>query len=52
MTIREAIDAIVSHGRCPACHSEWSPCSVAAGGIAAKESWEGQTGARRMGALP
>jgi hypothetical protein len=29
MTIRDAIDAIVSHGRRPACHSERSPCSVA-----------------------
>ena len=43
MTIREAID--------PACHSERSSCSVAAGRIAAKESWEGQTVAREIGAL-
>ncbi len=36
MTIREAIDAIVSHGRRPACHSERLPLCVAVERVFAK----------------
>ena len=50
MTIREAIDAIVSYGR-SACHSERPYRCHAAGRGAAKESWVGQTVARRIGGM-
>jgi hypothetical protein len=52
MNILEAIDGIVSHGRDPACHSERSPCSVAAGGIAAKNLGWGKPSHVGLGALP
>jgi hypothetical protein len=50
MNIREAIDAIVSHGY-PACHSERPSLRVAVDRIFAKESWAGQTVARRIGGM-
>ena len=61
MTIREAIDLLVSHGRSrrPACRSERPPRVVAADHIIAKpalseaegESWAGRTIARGTGGL-
>ncbi len=50
MTIREAIDLIVSHGRSTR-HSERPPRIVAADRIFAKESGVGQSGARGIGSL-
>ncbi len=59
MTIREAIDAIVSHGRRPTCHSERPAVCVAVDRIFAKpalsdaegESWVGQGVASRTGGM-
>jgi hypothetical protein len=48
MNIREAIDAIVTHGLC---HSERRRGSLAAPRLAAKESGVGQGVARRIGGM-
>ena len=51
MTIREAIDLIVSHGRRPACHSERPPRCVAVDPTFAKNLGRGgqsQAGLRAL----
>ncbi len=50
MTIREAIDAIVSHGRSTR-HSERPACCAAVDRIFAKESGVGQGAVRGIGSL-